>query len=122
MVRQLAHSCNEARMGHWVTCPCTRPKKLQDVNGKPQARVNAVVHVISAPVVDDVNVVVITPTYWPRLHEAEVVAAVREAMPVIVAAIHMEAVSTAKTCAVMSFRNSAMRTVVSAAMVLRRCM
>ena len=81
---------------------------------------NAVVHVVSAAVVYDVHVIVISPTHWPRLDKSEVVAAVCETMTVIVSAVHMEAVTAAKACTVMRLCNPAVRAVVTSAVVRSR--
>jgi hypothetical protein len=94
-------------------------KNLQDVDRKTHTRVKAVVHVIPA-VVYDVHIVVIAPAHWPRRAESEVVTAVCEAMSVIVAAVHLESMPAAEAGIVVRFRNSAVRAIVTAA-VLRRC-
>ena len=68
-----------------------------------------VVHIIAAPEVFDINVVVVTPAYWPSLVVPKPIAAVLEA---VIPADHLwmhhvERVVPAKIGAVMVVRNAA---------------
>jgi len=80
---------------------------------------DAVVHVIPAVGVNDVHIVVVAPTHWPRRTESEVVAAVCEAMAVIVTTVHVEAVPAAETAVVVRIVDPAVPAAVTT--VVWRC-
>ena len=67
-----------------------------------------VIHVVSAVIVNDVNVIRVTPTNRPRVNEPERIAAVVEAPMIVVASVDMEIMPAAKTGAVVVVRNTTM--------------
>ena len=81
---------------------------LKDVDGEAYARMDGVAHVVATVVVNDVNVIGVEPTYWPRVNEPERIAAVAEAMMIEFALADMEVMSAAKTGLVVGVRNTTM--------------
>ena len=81
---------------------------LENVDGNTHAGMNAIVHIVAAIGVHDVNVIRVAPSDRPRIDEPERVAAIREAPAIVLASVHMETVPAAEAGCVMVVINTAM--------------
>ena len=79
---------------------------LDDVDGDVYAGMYDVVHVIRTVLVHYVNVIGIAPANGPGVNEAEGIAAIVEAVIVVVALVDVEMMPAAETGAVMRLRNA----------------
>ena len=99
---------NPGKTGTWQALRTGAGDALKDVDGDSYAGMDDVAHVVATIVVNDVNVIRVKPTYWPRVNEPERIAAPAEAVMVEFALVNMEVVPAAKTGAVVGVRNTAM--------------
>ena len=88
-------------------------KPLKDVDGNSHAGMARVIHIVTAIIVNDVNVVRVIPNCWPWINESKRITAVVETPMIVVASIDVKDVSTTKTGAIVLVRNSAMTAVTS---------
>ena len=83
-------------------------KSLKDVDGNAYARMGWVIHVVAAVVINDVNVIRVIPSCWPRVNEPERIAAVFETPAIVVALVDVKVVLPAKAGSVVLVRNATM--------------
>jgi hypothetical protein len=94
-------------------------ESLEQVECNVNAGMPQVVHIIGAPNVLDINVVVVVPAYWPSFIEPEPIAAVLETVVPIyhLGTHHVEPVVTTKMGTVTVVRNAAIMVAVVATVV-----
>ena len=68
---------------------------------------NAVVHVIAAVGIHNIDIVRVAPRDWPGIYETERVATILEAAMIVVATVYVEAVPAAKACSVVGIGDAA---------------
>jgi len=91
-------------------------ESLEHVECNANARTPQVVQIIGAPLVDDINVVVVVPAHWPSYIEPEPIAAVLEAVIPAdhLGTHHVERVVMTEMGTVMVVRNAAIMVAVVA--------
>src|ERR1700722_358974 len=115
----LAHTAEEVRVCEVLSpesherdyrCSASFPGSdgLKNVDGNTHAGMDGVIHVVATAFVDNVNVVRVVPTVRPGINESERIAAIAEAVMIVVALVDVKVVSAAETGAIVLVRNAAM--------------
>jgi len=79
---------------------------LENIDRDAHAGMRAIVHIVAAVGVDNVDVIGIAPRNWPRFNKSPGVAAIVEAAMIVVATVDVETMLAAEVRCVVCVRNA----------------